>query len=74
MIHNKGCLYRFSSKNWKILLPSLKTKAEEIKKVKYTDTINLPKTKFPARINQKQRNDLEEVIRSVSLFIHLTKN
>lgn len=43
---------------------NLKSKPQE--PVKYTNTINLPKTKFPGRLNANQRKDVEENIRKVS--------
>ena len=66
MIQHNARLSQISTKIWKILSRNIKTKVEEVKKVKYTDTINLPKTKFPARLNQQQRTDVEDVIRAVS--------
>jgi hypothetical protein len=41
------------------------------KTVKFTDTINLPKTNFPARLNPNQKKDVERFIREVRpvLFI-----
>lgn len=71
MIQNNARLSQISSKLWKILSRNIKTKVEEVKKVKFTDTINLPKTKFPARLNQQQRTDVEEAIRAVSKLILL---
>lgn len=43
---------------------NLNSKPQET--VKYTNTINLPKTKFPGRLNANQRKDVEENIRKVS--------
>lgn len=75
MIQNKARLSKISSKFWKILNREIKTKVDEVKKVKFTETINLPKTKFPARLNQQQRSDVEDVIRTVSnLFNDLFLN
>lgn len=66
MIRGTKCLHRFNEKNFKIFLRNIKTKIEDPKKVKYTDTINLPKTKFPARLNHNQREEVEKLIRAVS--------
>lgn len=46
-----------------IFIRNLKTKAQET--VKYTNTINLPKTTFPARLSSDKRKDVEENIRKV---------
>ena len=70
MIHNSRCFRQFYVKNLKFLSRNIKTKVEE-PKIKYTDTINLPKTKFPARLNQNQKSDLEKSIRAVSHLIGL---
>lgn len=67
MIRSRECLSRLYAKNLKILSRNIKTKIDEPKKIKYTDTINLPKTKFPARLNQSQREEVEKSIRAVSL-------
>lgn len=68
MIRSRDCLFRFYAKNLKISR-NIKTKIDEPKKVKYTDTINLPKTKFPARLSQAQREEVEKSIRAVNLKI-----
>jgi hypothetical protein len=65
MIRSTRCLHGLYAKNLKILSRNIKTKIEEPKKVKYTDTINLPKTKFPARLNPSQREEIEKSIRAV---------
>lgn len=70
MIHNSRCLRQFYVKNLKFLSRNIKTKVEE-PKIKYTDTINLPKTKFPARLNQNQKSDVEKSIRAVSQLMIL---
>ncbi|XP_070502687.1 isoleucine--tRNA ligase, mitochondrial [Chironomus tepperi] len=67
MIQHNARLSQISTKIWKILSRNIKTKVDEVKKVKFTDTINLPKTKFPARLNQQQRSDVEDVIRAKHL-------
>uniref|UniRef100_A0A182SAV3 isoleucine--tRNA ligase n=1 Tax=Anopheles maculatus TaxID=74869 RepID=A0A182SAV3_9DIPT len=36
-------------------------------KIKYTSTINLPKTKFPARLNVEKRTEVEEKLRKTCL-------
>lgn len=71
MIHQNARLYRMSGKFWKILNRNIKTKVDESKKVKFTDTINLPRTKFPARLNQQQRTDVEDIIRTVNITFKL---
>lgn len=65
MIQHQARLSQFSSKCWKIISRNVKTKVEE-NKIKFTDSINLPKTKFPARLNQQQRAEVEEAIRTVN--------
>jgi hypothetical protein len=65
MINNTQCFQRFFTKNWKFLSRNLKTK-DEPSKIKFTETINLPKTKFPARLNPKQKEEVEKAVRSVS--------
>lgn len=67
MIHNHVRLCRINTVLWKNSLfhRNIKTKVEEKTKIKFTDTINLPKSKFPARLNQQQRAELEDVIRTV---------
>jgi len=65
MIQHSARLSQISTKFWKILSRNVKTKVDENKKVKFTDTINLPKTKFPSRLNQQQRTDVEDVMRAV---------
>lgn len=66
MIQNHTRLCRFNIKFWKSISRNLKTKADdESKIIKFTETINLPKTKFPARLNQTQRNEVENSIRAV---------
>ena len=75
MIQHNARLSQISAKFWKILSRNIKTKIDESKKVKFTDTINLPKTKFPARLNQQQRTDIEDVIRAVrNLILHFIQN
>jgi hypothetical protein len=69
MIQNARNLQRFCVKNWKFLSRNLKTKAE----IKFTDTINLPKTKFPARLNPKQKEEVEKAIRVVSQINSIQK-
>lgn len=68
MIYNYGRLCQFNGKFLKYLSRNLKTKAEQEpnKVVKYTNSINLPKTKFPSRLNPTQRLEAEESIRVVS--------
>lgn len=39
---------------------------EAAKPIKYTDTINLPKTKFPARLTAKKRAEVERRINEVT--------
>lgn len=70
MIQHSRCLRQFYVKNLKFLSRNIKTKVEE-PKIKYTDTINLPKTKFPARLNQNQKSDVEKSIRAVSQLMIL---
>lgn len=65
MIHNAKCFHRFYVKNWKFLARNLKTN-EDPSKIKFTDTINLPRTKFPARLNPKQKEEVEKGVRTVS--------
>lgn len=66
MFRNPTCLYRLTSKKINFLTRNIKTKIDESKKIKYTDTINLPKTPFPARLNQIQKAEVEKSIRTVS--------
>lgn len=67
MIQTYGRLCQFSGKLMKYLRRDLTTKVEkDQKEVKYTSSINLPKTKFPARLNPTQRAEVEESIRAVS--------
>ncbi|KAG5670873.1 hypothetical protein PVAND_001106 [Polypedilum vanderplanki] len=69
MISLNARLCQINAKFWKILNRNIKTKVDESKKVKFTDTINLPKTKFPTRLNQQQRADVEEIIRTKHLNV-----
>lgn len=39
---------------------------ETAKPIKYTDTINLPKTKFPARLTASKRAEVERRINEVT--------
>ena len=41
---------------------------ETAPKIKFTNTINLPKTKFPARLNETQRIATEKAIILVIIF------
>lgn len=69
MIQRYARLCQFYRNFGKSLSRNLKTKAEKEetnKGVKYTSSINLPKTKFPARLNATQRAQVEEHIRDVS--------
>lgn len=65
MIHKYGRLPYL--RLGKLLVRGAKTQAEE--KVKFTDSINLPKTKFPARLSANQRATVEESIRQVRTTI-----
>jgi hypothetical protein len=57
----------FKSITQKILMcRNLSSKVQET--VKYTNTINLPKTKFPQRLSAQKRSELEDSIRKVSLW------
>lgn len=47
---------------------SIKHAAKE--PIKYTATINLPKTKFPTRLSSVKRQELENKYVSVSIFSH----
>ena len=47
-------------------LRTYSTKEANKNVIKYTDTINLPKTKFPARINGTKRLEVEKKINEVS--------
>lgn len=68
MNNNYKRLCQISGKLTKYLSRNLKTKVEkdQNKGVKYTNSINLPKTKFPARLNPTQRVEVEQSIRVVS--------
>ena len=68
MIQNCRRLCQLNGKFLKFLHRNLKTKVEkdQNKVVKYTNSINLPKTKFPSRLNPNQRSEVEESIRTVS--------
>ena len=65
MILNYARLCQVSEKFTKYLSRNLKTKVQDQNKG-YTNSINLPKTKFPARLNPTQRAEVEELIRTVS--------
>lgn len=57
---NKNLLcYRYCSSNKKAI------KEEKVVHVKYTDTINLPKTKFPQRVNKQKLGELQKDINEV---------
>lgn len=68
MIHNFRRLCQSNEKFMKYLSRNIKTKVEkeQNKGVKYTSSINLPKTKFPTRLNPTQKAEAEESIRTVS--------
>lgn len=76
MIHNYTRLCQFTGKFTKYLSRNLKTNVEkdQNKGVKYTSSINLPKTKFPTRLNPTQRAEVEEFVRAVSSLIDLLGN
>lgn len=38
------------------------------KKIKYTDTINLPRTKFPSRLTAAKRSQVAQQINEVHIF------
>lgn len=42
--------------------------APSVKAIKYTDTINLPKTKFPPRLTTTKRAEVERRINEVGVF------
>lgn len=46
------------------------TKESSQKVVKYTDTINLPKTKFPQRLSGLKRAEVEKRLNKVSFLIN----
>lgn len=48
----------------KFIRRNFKTNIEN-KTIKYTNSINLPKTKFPTRLNPNQRAEIEAKIRNV---------
>lgn len=54
--------------NWfPIIKRTFTTKAKDAAVVnKYTDTVNLPKTKFPARIKSTERENVMQHVREVS--------
>ena len=46
----------------------LTTKSAPKPELKYTSTVNLPKTKFPARLSAEKRAQVEEQLRKVRSF------
>lgn len=68
MIFNCRRLCQINRNYVKYICRNVKTKVEQDqnKVVKYTNSINLPKTKFPARLNPAQKLESEELIRAVS--------
>lgn len=71
MNYNIGRQCHVNGNFLKFICRSLKTAVEENqnKGVKYTSSINLPKTKFPARLTPAQKAETEELIRTVSCLI-----
>lgn len=68
MIQNFARLRQVNVKFLKFLKRDLATKVEkeQSKTIKYTSSINLPKTLFPTRLNPQQRTETEKAVRTVS--------
>lgn len=54
--------------NSKLYLRYLSTKQIPQKEIKYTNTINLPKTDFPSRLSAQKRKEVEQKILEVDIF------
>uniref|UniRef100_A0A182W2R4 isoleucine--tRNA ligase n=1 Tax=Anopheles minimus TaxID=112268 RepID=A0A182W2R4_9DIPT len=52
---------------WRVTSRYFTTKSVPKTEVKYTSTINLPKTKFPARLSVEKRTEVEEHLRKTCL-------
>uniref|UniRef100_A0A336LMJ3 isoleucine--tRNA ligase n=2 Tax=Culicoides sonorensis TaxID=179676 RepID=A0A336LMJ3_CULSO len=81
--NTKNVLHRYcNTRSNKKVATALKDEpSQETVKIKYTDTINLPKTKFPQRLNSKKLLELQKVINENHLSqlyewqrSHLTKS
>lgn len=66
-------MFRFSHralifKRNELIQRNFATKEANQKVVKYTDTIKLPKTKFPQRLSGPKRNEVEKRLNEVSFL------
>lgn len=61
--------YLIKFKHYTIFKRCYSQESTKIRPLKYTDTINLPRTKFPQRLNALKTKEVEAHIRKVCIML-----